>query len=77
MTEEKTQMTDNENALVVSSVLHHTQTLFTPTPKAARRVLEFFTAQINNNDTRRAYLNATRRFADRCAARGIHEFAGV
>ena len=37
--------------------------LFTPTPKAARRVLEFFTAQINNDPTRRAYLNAARRFA--------------
>jgi hypothetical protein len=32
--------------------------LFTPTPKAARRVLEFFTAQINNDHTRKAYLNA-------------------
>jgi hypothetical protein len=37
-------------------------TLFTPTPKAARRVLEFFTAQINNDHTRRAYWNATRRY---------------
>src|SRR5580658_5074731 len=37
--------------------------LFTPTPKAATRVLEFFTAQINNDHTRKAYLNATRRFA--------------
>jgi hypothetical protein len=36
--------------------------LFTPTPKAAKRVLEFFTAQINNDHTRRAYMNATRRF---------------
>ena len=29
--------------------------LFTPTPKAAKRVLEFFTAQVNNTHTRRAY----------------------
>ena len=36
--------------------------LFTPTPKAARRVLEFFTARINNPHTRRAYLSAARRF---------------
>ena len=28
-------MADNENALVVSSALHHTPTLFTPKPKAA------------------------------------------
>ena len=40
--------------------------LFTPTPKAAKRVLEFFTAQINNDHTRKAYLNATRRFAAWC-----------
>ena len=40
--------------------------LFTPTPQAAQRMLEFFTAQINNPHTRRAYLNASRRFAAWC-----------
>jgi hypothetical protein len=29
--------------------------LFTPTPKAAKRVLESFTGKINNDHTRRAY----------------------
>jgi integrase len=51
--------------------------LFTPTRKAARRFLEFFTAQINNAHTRRAYMNATRRFADWCASKQIHELAQV
>src|ERR1700736_1181300 len=51
--------------------------LFAPTRKAARRFLEFFTAQINNAHTRRAYLNATRRFADWCASKHIHELAQV
>ena len=51
--------------------------LFTPTPKAAQRVLEFFTAQINNAHTRRAYMNATRRFSDWCGTKGIHELADV
>jgi site-specific recombinase XerD len=51
--------------------------LFTPTPKAAKRVLEFFTAQINNDHTRKAYLNATRRFAAWCGARGIAQLADV
>jgi site-specific recombinase XerD len=46
-------------------------TLFTPTPKATERVLEFFTTQINNDHTRKAYLNATRRFAGWCEGRGI------
>jgi len=51
--------------------------LFTPTPKAAKRVLEFFTAQINNDHTRKAYLNATRRFAEWCDARGIGQLSNV
>src|SRR5713101_3337891 len=51
--------------------------MFTPTPKAARRVLEFLTAQINNDHTRKAYLNATSRFAEWCETRGIRELAGV
>jgi len=51
--------------------------LFTPTPKAAKRVLEFFTAQVNNDHTRKAYLNATRRFAAWCDAYGLHELTAV
>jgi site-specific recombinase XerD len=51
--------------------------LFTPTPKAAKRVLEFFTAQINNDHTRKAYLNATRRFAEWCDGRGIAQLADI
>ncbi|HVR22987.1 MAG TPA: hypothetical protein VMU26_06665 [Candidatus Polarisedimenticolia bacterium] len=51
--------------------------LFAPTQKAAKRFLEFFTAQINNAHTRRAYLNATRRFADWCASKGLHELTQV
>jgi len=51
--------------------------LFTPTPKAARRALEFFITQINNDHTRKAYLNATRRFAEWCDGRGIGQLAGV
>jgi hypothetical protein len=35
--------------------------IFTPEPKAAKRALEFFTAQIHSNHTRMAYL--TRRGA--------------
>jgi hypothetical protein len=33
--------------------------------------LEFFTGQINNDHTRRAYMNATRRFATWCASNAI------
>jgi site-specific recombinase XerD len=51
--------------------------LFAPTPQAARRVLEFFTAQINNDHTRKAYWNATRRFAAWCEAQGLTELTAV
>jgi len=49
--------------------------LFAPTAKAARRFLEFFTPQVNNDHTRKAYMNATRRFAEWCDARGIGQLA--
>ena len=48
---------------------------FTPTPQAAKRMLEFFTAQINNSHTRRAYLNAARRFAAWCHDHQIRQLA--
>ena len=51
--------------------------LFTPTPQAAQRMLEFFTAQINNPHTRRAYLNAARRFAAWCQDHRIAQLAEV
>jgi site-specific recombinase XerD len=50
---------------------------FHPDAQAARRVLEFFTAQINNDNTRKAHLNATRRSAEWCDARGIGQLSDV
>jgi hypothetical protein len=41
--------------------------LFTPTPNAAKRVLEFFTTQIENDNMRKAYMNA-RDGSRRCGA---------
>jgi hypothetical protein len=35
-------------------------TPFTPTPKAAKRALEFFTAQIHHDHAHQAYMDATR-----------------
>jgi site-specific recombinase XerD len=51
--------------------------LFTPTPKAAKRVLEFFTTQINNENTQKAYMNASRRFAEWCTVHKIGQLADV
>jgi|GEM_PF-2621988 len=70
-------MTDNEIAFVVSPALHQVPTRFTPTPAAAKRLLEFFTTQINNDHAHKAYLNATRRFAAWCDAPGIAQLADV
>ncbi len=51
--------------------------LYAPTPKAQRRVAEFFTTQINNDHTRKAYLNAAHRFSAWCEAHGIQELSAV
>jgi len=51
--------------------------LFAPTSKAAQRFVEFFTAQINNDHTRRSYLNATRHFNQWCEAHGLAHLADV
>jgi integrase/recombinase XerD len=51
--------------------------LFAPTPKAAQRFVEFFTAQINNDHTRKAYLVATRRFAAWCQAHALGDLTSV
>jgi site-specific recombinase XerD len=51
--------------------------LFAPTPKAAKRFIGFFTAQINNDHTRKSYLNATKRFADWCDTHGLRDLVDV
>lgn len=51
--------------------------IFSPNPKAARRTLEFFTAQINNDHNRKAYMNAARRFAQWCDDKGIRQLTDV
>jgi site-specific recombinase XerD len=50
---------------------------FAPTPEAAKCVRDFFTTQLENDHTRKAYMNATRRFAVWCKARGIAELSAV
>ena len=51
--------------------------LYAPTPQAAKRVLEFFIAQINNDHIRQACLNATRRFAEWCEKHGLRDLVDV
>ncbi len=54
-----------------------TPALFLPDPKAAERFFDFFTANIRNKNTRRAYYKAACRFAEWCEANGLHDLAGV
>jgi hypothetical protein len=51
--------------------------LFAPTPAATKRFIEFFTAQINNDHTRKSYLNATKRFSAWCDTHGLRELVDV
>ena len=51
--------------------------LFSPDPSTARRTLEFFTADIRNANTRRAYARAGADFAGWCSERGLTELHDV
>lgn len=47
--------------------------LFTLTPDAGKRFIEFFTANIRNPNTRKAYARATAEFAAWCQTNGLNE----
>jgi integrase/recombinase XerD len=51
--------------------------LFALEPRAAKRFWEFFTAQIPNDHTRRAYYHAVSQFSAWCALHGIEDLAQV
>jgi site-specific recombinase XerD len=51
--------------------------LFAPDKDAARRFIEFFTANIRNPHTRRAYARAAVEFANWCEAAEIHELRDI
>jgi site-specific recombinase XerD len=51
--------------------------LFAPDRDAARRFVEFFTANIRNPNTRRAYARAAAQFAAWCEASGLHELQDI
>ncbi len=51
--------------------------VFLPNEKAAYRFYGFFTANISNKNTRRAYYKAACRFSDWCEGRGLLDLADV
>lgn len=58
-------------------ITDHLPALYAPNEQAARRTLEFFTANIRNGNTRKAYARAAAEFAAWCQARGITELSQV
>ena len=61
----------------LESARHLAAPLLAPTPQVAKRVLEFFTARVPNDHTRRAYWMAARRFSVWCEVRGIARLDAV
>ena len=51
--------------------------IFQPTPAAARRTLEFFSANIRNPNTRKAYARAVTQFATWCEGYGLRELGAI
>ncbi|MBL0352129.1 MAG: tyrosine-type recombinase/integrase [Candidatus Dechloromonas phosphoritropha] len=51
--------------------------LFSPTPEAGKRTLEFFTANIRNPNTRRAYARAAVEFSAWCEEVGLRELRTI
>ena len=51
--------------------------LFTPTPAAARRTLDFFTDNIRNPNTRKAYAKAIGDFAIWCEKNYLQELGAI
>ena len=51
--------------------------LFVPNAKAADRFFDFFTSNIRNKNTRRAYYNAVCQFSEWCEGRGVRDLAQV
>lgn len=51
--------------------------LFLPNEQTGKRFFEFFTANIRNLNTRRAYYKAACRFSEWCEGRGVAELANV
>jgi site-specific recombinase XerD len=56
---------------------HRGPALFLPEEKSAERFFGFFTANIRNKNTRRAYYKAACRFSDWCEGRELSELGEV
>jgi integrase/recombinase XerD len=64
----------NDSLIVISASL---PSVFTARPEARTRMRDFFSSHIRNKNTRRAYLEAVRKFSAFCAEHGIVDLAQV
>ena len=71
------QVSEAGRAVLSVSGVGNLPALFTPTPAAHKRTLEFFTANIRNKNTRRAYAHAIGEFAAWCEARGLVDLGAI
>ena len=63
--------------VISSPALGSLPTLFAPDEAASRRFIEFFTANIRNPNTRRAYARAATEFANWCDHQGLRELRDI
>jgi integrase/recombinase XerD len=66
-----------ENRELAPVIDHTLPTLFAPDAAAARRFVEFFTANIRNPHTRKAYARAAAEFAAWCEHNGLGELRDI
>jgi integrase/recombinase XerD len=72
-----TALIPREEALALDFQHEALPALFLPDAKAAERFMGFFSVNIRNVHTRRAYYRVAEEFSDWCAGRRIHQLADV
>jgi hypothetical protein len=61
----------------LATIAANAPAVFLPNAKVAEHFFDFFTANIRNRNTYRAYYKAAYRFAEWCKGKGLHGLAGV
>src|SRR6202050_3766305 len=69
----KTEIVAFEGPRDLARIAARPPALFLAGPEASERFWEFFTANIRNRNTRRAYYKAACRFSDWCEGCGLHD----
>jgi hypothetical protein len=67
----------NNNLLIASKNMSALPALFAPNPDAGKRFIEFFTANIRNPNTRKAYAWAVGEFATWCETNKLTQLCDI